>query len=353
LTVGTDVQTAPFTTSLLGTGVTPAARITPASLIFGAIEVGKRSPPQRVTLTNLGQDVLDIASIAPAGPHAAAFAGSGNCAQQLAPGASCVFDVTFAPTLGGAVDGTLEVQDSAVDSPHRVALSGTGLAPQARLVPASVDFGAVPVGGRATRHAVLQNIGTAPLPVTAVQVHGASGVWVWANCGAILPPGGSCGVALTFCPTAATVQSGSVTVGGGTGPGGAKVLVHGVGAPPPDPPSQAAPPPPPTPVPTPPLLHRGGTLEDGASTWSGPLLDVAGSSGRPALPAALGSRPTSLRVSAPVRVQRPLPAPPPTRPLAGFASFLMVALSAIWVALALARRPKVVGGLVVLDDAFV
>jgi hypothetical protein len=49
------------------------------------------------------------------------------CGATLAAGASCTFDVAFAPAASGTLSAMLNIADSAVGSPQTVALSGTGL----------------------------------------------------------------------------------------------------------------------------------------------------------------------------------------------------------------------------------
>jgi len=46
--------------------------------------------------------------------------------SAVAPGASCLVEVSFTPTQIGARTGNLTFTDNAPDSPQNVALSGTG-----------------------------------------------------------------------------------------------------------------------------------------------------------------------------------------------------------------------------------
>src|SRR5207249_2368442 len=64
LTVTDNASGSPQTASLSGTGVAPAATLSPTSLTFSSQDVGTRSAPQAVTLSNSGSGPLSISSIA-------------------------------------------------------------------------------------------------------------------------------------------------------------------------------------------------------------------------------------------------------------------------------------------------
>jgi hypothetical protein len=109
---------------------TPGAlTASPASLSFGDVNSGSTSSAQVVTVTNPGNSAASISSISVSGD----FTQTNNCGSSIAAGASCTVDVTFAPTSGGALTGTLSVASSAPDSPLSVALSGTGVTPTTNL----------------------------------------------------------------------------------------------------------------------------------------------------------------------------------------------------------------------------
>jgi hypothetical protein len=93
------------------------------SLSFGDVNSGSTSSAQAVTVTNPDSSAASVSSISVSGD----FTQTNNCGSSIAAGASCTVDVTFAPTSGGALTGTLSVASSAPDSPLTVALSGTGV----------------------------------------------------------------------------------------------------------------------------------------------------------------------------------------------------------------------------------
>jgi len=115
------------TVSLTGTGTTPAslAGVTPSSLSFAATMVNSSTNSQAVTLSNTGSAALAVAGIA----ASANFAQTNNCGSSVAAGGSCTINVTFSPTKGGSLTGTVTITDNSnntTGSTQTVTLSGTG-----------------------------------------------------------------------------------------------------------------------------------------------------------------------------------------------------------------------------------
>ena len=103
----------------------PVAGASPGSLPFGSQNVGTTSPSQPVTLSNTGSGVLTIAGIG----TTANFGQTNNCGSSLAAGASCTINVTFIPSVPGALTGTLTITDNSngvAGSNQTVNLTGTG-----------------------------------------------------------------------------------------------------------------------------------------------------------------------------------------------------------------------------------
>jgi len=94
------------------------------TLTFPSQTVGTTSASQSVTFTNTGAtDALGITSIAASGDF---HMKSNTCGASLAAGGTCKIKITFKPTKTGARTGTLTIKDFNTNSPHTVALSGTG-----------------------------------------------------------------------------------------------------------------------------------------------------------------------------------------------------------------------------------
>ena len=152
-----------FNVALAGTGV-PAAESTlsPDTVDFGSVQIGTRSDVATVTLTNSGGGSLSFwrYGIASSSVNAADFAvvpgGTCDVSIPLSAGDTCTVALRFRPTATGARSGLLSFWDNTVAGRHNVALTGLGLpAAESSLSPASVDFGAAPIGSS-----------TAPVSVT-------------------------------------------------------------------------------------------------------------------------------------------------------------------------------------------
>lgn len=114
----------PQIVSLSGTGGGTPVTLSTSSLSFGNVNVGKTSSPKSVTLTNHQNVSLNFSSIVVSG---AGFAISGNsCGTSIAAGANCAVGVTFSPAAKGPVNGTLQFNDNAANSPQTLSLTGSG-----------------------------------------------------------------------------------------------------------------------------------------------------------------------------------------------------------------------------------
>lgn len=96
-----------------------------SSLTFPSQIVGTTSAAQSVAFSNMGTatDALGIAGVAASGDF---HITSDNCRASLPAGGRCVIKVDFRPTETGTRNGTLTIKDFSTNSPHTVALTGTG-----------------------------------------------------------------------------------------------------------------------------------------------------------------------------------------------------------------------------------
>ncbi|MBV8902510.1 MAG: choice-of-anchor D domain-containing protein, partial [Acidobacteriia bacterium] len=209
LTITDNAAGSPHRATLSGTGVTPAQlSLSPASLTFAGQNVGTPSAVQRITLSNPGGMALSIASIAATGD----FAQTNTCGSSVAAGGNCTLSVTFTPSTAGNRTGALTIADGAAGSPHRVALSGTGVAvPQLSLSPSSLTFANQNVGtASAMQRVTLSNPGSAALSIASISI---AGDFSQANtCGGSIAPGRNCTISVTFLPRAAGSRTGTLTI---------------------------------------------------------------------------------------------------------------------------------------------
>jgi Abnormal spindle-like microcephaly-assoc'd, ASPM-SPD-2-Hydin len=116
----------------------PAIQVTPASLSFGAVNVGSAAD-RSVTVRNSGGGTL-----AGSASTAAPFSVVGTASYALAANQTATITVRFSPTASGAASGALALTGAAGAS---VALSGTGTAPSTGEAVAWMAAGGVAVSG--------------------------------------------------------------------------------------------------------------------------------------------------------------------------------------------------------------
>jgi hypothetical protein len=127
-----DSASAPYNTlssSLSGAGV-PAVALAPASYNFGNVAIHTASSPESFTLTNHQLVALSISTITFTGADPGDFSQTGGTCgtppTSLAAKSSCTVSVTFKPLATGKRTATLNVNDSANNTPQTVSLTGTG-----------------------------------------------------------------------------------------------------------------------------------------------------------------------------------------------------------------------------------
>jgi hypothetical protein len=126
--VVTDNAAAPYNSlsaALSGTGVAQAS-VSPTSLTFSKQSVGTTSAAQTVTLRNNLLTTLTISSFTFNGADPGDFAQTNTCGGGPAAQSTCTISVTFKPVATGTRTATLNVNDSANNSPQTVSLTGTG-----------------------------------------------------------------------------------------------------------------------------------------------------------------------------------------------------------------------------------
>ena len=215
VTLTDDANNSPQLISLTGTGIQPVA-VSPASLTFPTVAVGKTSAAQTVTVTNQLTAALTLGFTASA-DYTAAGSGTAPCGTALAAKASCTIAVTFHPTTAGTIDGALTVTQKVSTTPQLVTFSGKGSgggkAPLS-LSPANVTFGNIGVGGSYKRTVFVTNNGAGAVTISGFAASGdytAAGGAV-SPCGGGLPSGDQCSIDVTFKPTQMGAITGSLSV---------------------------------------------------------------------------------------------------------------------------------------------
>jgi hypothetical protein len=224
LSVAHNAAGSPLTVALSGTGsvlAQPAISLSATSLDFGTLSVGQKTSAQTLTLTNSGQAPLTLAGLSMSGPQANEFALAGTCisATTVAPGDTCVVQITFAPSAIGSRMATLTVTSNAANGNPVVALAGTGVHfeittdPNQLALQSTVGTMSAPVEARIT------DSGASPITVSSITVIGPFVMQQGSNsCGAgpiDLVSGQSCSVHVAFMPATAGPATGEVVIESG------------------------------------------------------------------------------------------------------------------------------------------
>jgi hypothetical protein len=159
-----------------------------------------------VRVTNLGSDTLRIISAAASNFRFQVFPQIGT----LAPGATRAFRVTFSPQQDTTLQrDTLRFQHNASGSPHLVALSGRGLAPQFLVNRTLLTFN-ISINTSRTDSVFVSNVGSDTLRITSAFVRNPR--FAVAPQSAVLPPARQQVFRVTFTPQSdTTLQRDSLT----------------------------------------------------------------------------------------------------------------------------------------------
>lgn len=126
ITLTTNGTPSPLGIGLSGTGQAVSVQLSasPTSLAFGSI-LDQSSSQLTASATNNGNSNVTISGVTVTGTG---FTVSGPIGGTvLLPGQSVPLTVTFAPTSGGSVSGSVSIASNATNSPATISLSGTGM----------------------------------------------------------------------------------------------------------------------------------------------------------------------------------------------------------------------------------
>lgn len=173
--------------------------VTPLSLNFGPVMLGEVSPPQTITLVNVGKQA--IPGFSPRLPSDPQFQIVTTCTDGLAPDAVCTYTVQFVPVSEGLAS-AFSTTDTSV-AVFEISLGGEGVAPTWSYDARLLDFGALPVGARSAPQAVsVRNVGRGP--ITDFDTPPSDSAFTAVNtCPATLAPGEECVYTIDFAPTEA------------------------------------------------------------------------------------------------------------------------------------------------------
>jgi uncharacterized repeat protein (TIGR03803 family) len=203
----------PQTVTLTGTGELQVAW-SPTSLTFAAQPVKTTSAAKTVTLTNNLSTALTISSITFTGTDPSDFAQTNTCGTTVAAKGKCTISVKFTPQATGTRTATLNVKDTANNSPQTVKLTGTGEL-QVAWSPTSLTFAAQPVKTTSPAKTVTltNNLSTA-LTISSITFTGTdpSDFAQTNTCGTTVAAKGKCTISVKFTPQATGTRTATLNV---------------------------------------------------------------------------------------------------------------------------------------------
>jgi hypothetical protein len=187
----------------------PSFSMSPASLNFSNVAVGSSSTLP-VTVSNTGTAALSISNITSSN---AVFTFAPAAPISIPAGGNTTINVTFTPTGSGPQTGSITITHDATGSPSALPLQGTGTltAPSFSMSPTSLNFGNIGIGQSWVKQVTISNTGNASLSISNITSSNASFTFAPASPISV-PAGGNATLNVTFSPTAAGSQTGTIAL---------------------------------------------------------------------------------------------------------------------------------------------
>jgi hypothetical protein len=211
MNVSDSANNSPQTVSLTGTAVAQV-RWSPASLAFALQAVGTSSAANNVTLTNNLSTTLSFTTNF-TGADPGDYSVTNPCSSSVPANGKCTISVTFTPQATGTRTATMNVNDSANNSPQTVSLTGTAVA-QVMWSPTSLSFTAQAVGtSSAANNVTLINNLSTTLSFTTNFTGADPDDYASTNtCSNTVPAKGKCTISVTFTPRASGTRKATMNV---------------------------------------------------------------------------------------------------------------------------------------------
>ena len=196
---------------LAGEAVDPACKVEPAQISFGTIALAS-DESRAITLSNgsvlpwkvlLGE--IDGDQTFQVVESARTF--------EVAAHESTVIHVRFAAFSVGTFSAALPLSGKAHCAPARIPLTGTAVDHVLTFVPASLDFGAVAIGGKATRSVLFSNAGNLDVDLSGIAVTSQDLGFTVVQTGTVtVPVGGNASIDVELAPTKEAAYSGTLNL---------------------------------------------------------------------------------------------------------------------------------------------
>ena len=200
-------------------------RLSPAAMAFGNVSVGK-TVSSNMSLKNQGTTALSVGSLTVSG-QAFSLTGVTPMPFTLAPGASRVVAITFAPSNQGNFAGQLTAMDGSNQTLASASITGQGMTPvtpQLDISSSTLTFGSAVLDSPVTQSITLTSSGTAPVTVSSIDLSGSGFSITGATAPATLSPGQTLSLQVSFDPTVAGAASGTITISSNSTTGGTSVV---------------------------------------------------------------------------------------------------------------------------------
>lgn len=219
LSIPSDAASSPDSVSLDCNGI-QATIASSGSGAFGNLNVGSQGGPNTITITNSGDAVLLLGSLARIGVNTNQFSIRNDACsgQTLAAGDDCTFQAVFNPTAGGSFTDVVLIPNSSATPSFTVNLTGTGIVP----VPPGVGLLQVKTdvldfdlesGQTDSQSTTITNIGDGAVAITSLVLDGDTQFSQVNDCdGQNLAPGAFCTVTVTFSGGSAGNFSGVISI---------------------------------------------------------------------------------------------------------------------------------------------
>jgi len=195
---------------LVGTGEDVPARplSTPGTITFPEQYFGTQSEPIDFTITNTGQEPLEIVNVEPSGN----FSATDNCAI-LAPGESCTVSTRFQPDAVGLRTGQAVIRTLPDTGEYVVNLIGNGISnpfPVLLLSKGAIGYGNSLMGVANSVPVTLTSAGQVPLNLD--KFYSLGDFFQTNDCPAVLAPGLKCTINIGFLPSVLGPRRGEVGI---------------------------------------------------------------------------------------------------------------------------------------------
>lgn len=214
VTIRDNASSGTATVALSGTAVAPPISVTPATVSFSQVAVGKVATVN-ATLKNTSSASVVISRTSISG---AGFTLTGITAPvTMAAGGSTAITFQFAPKSAGAVSGAVDfATNDAAGWLQTSTLSGTGVSGTQTgtlsATPTSLAFGNVNVGSSSSKTVSVQNTGSASVMVSNTTLSGNGYAVTGMGSNQSLAAGQSTALTVVFAPTTAASSSGDISV---------------------------------------------------------------------------------------------------------------------------------------------